>query len=634
MIKNNTTTFLKPSVCLLGLLSIQFSLAAETTEKPTTLSGTRVNPIVYSANKTLQFGDRSFDLSNSTELQNFSIVAEDTLNYLTSLKTNPSQAKKTGLPAYTDPEMQKNFRLNLKNITAGMKEILALSKVALQNQSELNDSILHIQEIHASLTHLTRVPQPNIKLKELPGIIRLNTKGYKTTNNAEKISNATNLEPSNEKDLSLVDPVNSSFWKKPTNISSRDLYYGHDRTEKISTKDQICDYLEPKISWGSHAGFSITCGETELKVKFSDVHVEPIQERIFWALGFNTDPTDFTPNIKLNYNRKILTEINSRKIIAPKLILPVIPDPTMVTVTRKTNAFKLLSKAVLKNGKEISAENLPAFLLNRPMPEWDQIHLKDSDFNPTAEAQIAYLVTNPAQLQGKKENLRTVGPWDWNDLEHENRRDMRGVGLLAAWLNWHDIRYDNNRLLIQSSADDSSKQLIHMISELGSGLGHSRLGVGLLTTCLDPNNFLWKFTDSKTNSDGITTVNFLDFHPLNKVNALKNMNLDDARWMARLIAQLSEKQIQDVLIAGGISSEYVVLYREKLISRRDQMIKDLGLSNEIPALRNKSMEGLNYNPKVNGTIKTTTIKGELISAPDGGNRIENGELVLPYQTAI
>jgi hypothetical protein len=76
-----------------------------------------------------------------------------------------------------------------------------------------------------------------------------------------------------------------------------------------------------------------------------------------------------------------------------------------------------------------------------------------------------------------------------------------------------------------------------------------------------------------------------DFEPIANTPAFREMRMDDARWMARLIARLSEKQIVEALKASGFDARQAVVYTEKLISRRDRMVQDLGLSDEIAALR-------------------------------------------------
>jgi len=55
--------------------------------------------------------------------------------------------------------------------------------------------------------------------------------------------------------------------------------------------------------------------------------------------------------------------------------------------------------------------------------------------------------------------------------------------------------------------------------------------------------------------------------------------------MARLIAQLTETQIREALAASGFNTDEVEIYAEKLMSRRDQLIRDCKLEGDIPLLR-------------------------------------------------
>jgi hypothetical protein len=63
------------------------------------------------------------------------------------------------------------------------------------------------------------------------------------------------------------------------------------------------------------------------------------------------------------------------------------------------------------------------------------------------------------------------------------------------------------------------------------------------------------------------------------------MTVDDARWMARLIGQFTEQQIIDALEASGFTPSEVQIYADKLVSRRDHLIRDLQLTKEIALLR-------------------------------------------------
>ena len=86
-----------------------------------------------------------------------------------------------------------------------------------------------------------------------------------------------------------------------------------------------------------------------------------------------------------------------------------------------------------------------------------------------------------------------------------------------------------------------------------------------------------------------TPFRVVNYQTLVPCPAFRAMTVDDARWMARLIGQLTETQLRDALEASGYTGDEARLYLDKLVHRRDRMIRDLKLDNEIPLLRPGTM---------------------------------------------
>jgi hypothetical protein len=118
-----------------------------------------------------------------------------------------------------------------------------------------------------------------------------------------------------------------------------------------------------------------------------------------------------------------------------------------------------------------------------------------------------------------------------------------------------------------------------------------------------------------------------DFKPTVPTAAFAEMTADDARWMARLIGQLTENQLRAALIASGYNNAEAHLYLEKLISRRDKMIRDLKLQDEVPLLRpTTAAREFSYNPSVDGPF-TAMAGGKRISARESAAVIVRGKIV-------
>jgi hypothetical protein len=418
------------------------------------------------------------------------------------------------------------------------------------------------------------------------------------------------------------DPLPSTFWTHPKAISEEDLYSGFGRSSFPRLEDGMCDYSGPKTSSGTHGGFDVEYEGDRYKVKFGDLNSEPFTARIFYALGFHADPTDFAPQVKVRYNRRLLREFHSRKPLNMK-IAPFGIHVGTVHLQTHYDPFTFVTTAVFKDGRQISGAALKQILFANPA----LAHPEDfpENFRTNVESELDYFVMAPVNVQPRDGPTQSIGSWDFGQLGHENLRELRGAGLLAAWLGWFDSRPDNTKLrLVRDPADVA---LQHFFSDLGGGMGS---GTGLFSPRGEnPNDFTWTFTAPEiVRGPGRMTTPFRieHFKPTVPTAAFAAMTVDDARWMARLIGQLTENQLGVALIASGYDNAEARLYLEKLISRRDRMIRDLRLQDEIPLFRPTQVKReFSYDPETDGPF-VVNVNGETVSARKSTSTIVRGKI--------
>jgi hypothetical protein len=382
---------------------------------------------------------------------------------------------------------------------------------------------------------------------------------------------AANLQPGPTDDLSRRDPLPSSFWSLPPDIATENLHDGFGRPGLPRIADKLCRYAAPKETTGMNPGFEVDCGQERVKLKFGEVSSEPLVTRMFWALGFHADPTDYAAGVKVAYDRRIFTEFNSRQPVRTTFtVLWFIPVYSM-NLQRSKDPFAYVAAAVLRDGRHWSG------------PELKRRLMTGTNFLPAVEAQIDYVVTTPANVQVKDPLVKSIGPWDYGQLDHANRREVRGAGLLAAWLGFYDTRFDNTKLRVVGPK--KHPRLEHYFSDLGGGLGRTK---GLLSWHGENvNAFPWTFTAPPLDLGKgrlARPLRIVGYTPDVRTPAFAAMTIDDARWMARLIGQLRSDQIIQALTASGYDPATIHLYTQKLISRRNKMIADLGLAGEFPPL--------------------------------------------------
>ena len=117
-----------------------------------------------------------------------------------------------------------------------------------------------------------------------------------------------------------------------------------------------------------------------------------------------------------------------------------------------------------------------------------------------------------------------------------------------------------------------------------------------------------------------------------QIQRLENKNELSKKQLVAMHSEMLDtilhyEQIIQGLIASGWDSAEVRLLTEKLVSRRDEMIKDLKLTGEIPLLRPEgARRNVSYDPATEGPIVITVPTGQKIAAPVSDRKIVAGRL--------
>ena len=391
---------------------------------------------------------------------------------------------------------------------------------------------------------------------------------------------ARNVPASEGADGGTNDPAPGTFWRRPNSIRDQDLYAGFGRSQRPHWETTLWQYHGPKTSFGNSPGFELKANGAQLKVKFWETISEPFTARIFAALGYNVDTTDHAPRLLIKYDRRLLKEFHLRKDTFTRLFRFGIPVMTIPYQTRH-DPFEYISEAVLKDGRRLNAAQFKLCLFRDPERE----HPEDdpANFREEFEAAIGHIVTVAANVQPEDESVKSIGPWDFNSSRHSERRELRGAGLLAAWLGWCDARFDNTRLKVVTL--NGNTELRHYFSDLGGGLGKGTGFIGRKGESAE--EMAWRVTRPAevVGRHGIfRPFRIVNYAPVDDNEAFAAMTSDDARWMARLLGKLTREQIAHALAACDLAAPAIDLYAKKLISRRDQIIRDLKLDDDVPLL--------------------------------------------------
>ncbi|MBL7670397.1 MAG: hypothetical protein JNM39_07910 [Bdellovibrionaceae bacterium] len=406
-----------------------------------------------------------------------------------------------------------------------------------------------------------------------------------------------------------------------------------------------CKYSKAKRGYGVHAGFQVECRGDEYKVKFgNEIYSGPFNARIFRAMGYLAPTINYQKALTIPYDRKMFLEINERR--AMELSLSFVGVPIRKFTNKKNfDPFTLVKSFRLKNGQEMSgAEGRRALVgsaglvLKEGLPP-EVVTLEDSDFNEEFEKQIAQVVLVPTTITSKDDKTMgtEIGLWSISDLDYSSFKEMQGLMVLSAWIGNYDVRKQN--LLVSLVGEGKEKELKMGFADAGSGLGKGTIGLTKPTSS-EINDMAWTVTTVQNQfpkdnsgyqqSQGSEAVVLSGLSNMEPNSDFNNIKLPYARWiLGEMCKNISKDQLTESLVASGMSSAEIVLAREKLLSRRNQMLVDLEMPNEL--VQNCSVpanRAISYDPKKDGLVSVySKIKNARVEAPDNNMIVVKGKVV-------
>jgi hypothetical protein len=376
---------------------------------------------------------------------------------------------------------------------------------------------------------------------------------------------ASNLAAGDEAS-DLLDPEDSTMWKKrkADRIAPFELNVGPwlkpEKRPTLPTDDTVLTYDSPRAMDGDGTHPSVVVEDPatglEWKVKFQGegrvngnkfITPDPVVSRLLYAMGYHTAVSYNGGTVKMD-PYSVLSAFDNK----PRVGFRVGVDKKIGFSQYKMRNY--IAHVRLKNGRVL--RGMAGYrLLARARKE---TALLDT---------IEHVQVKNVDLALKEGGDTSIGPFNPDDAPHVDRREMRALSVIQqSWLLGGDIKPSNVRLDLDT--EDGEIELVHRVSDSGASLKAADPNAVGWTVGIDPKG-TWLHTDI----NGYT------------LRALDRTRLDDAKWAVRQIAKLSESQIMASVASGTQSWAVVKLYTEKLVSRRDDLVKTFGLEKELRLLR-------------------------------------------------
>ncbi|RLA62665.1 MAG: hypothetical protein DRQ89_08815 [Epsilonproteobacteria bacterium] len=325
----------------------------------------------------------------------------------------------------------------------------------------------------------------------------------------------------NGEDISLIDPPNTSFWKKPYNISKIDPIEPKKEIHPVfQFKKMVKSEANPKI----HVNQVLENGKKiKWKMKFGrEVNTEFVASRIMNLVGFYSDEYIYVKSPKIYFkDQHELDEMINDWL------------------------------SYYENGNDI----LPRKFIKE----------RGTDENGV------YVIFIEALLEGRPKNVVRLKGFHLSQMGNWDRREVRAQLLLQAFFNQADVKEAlNNKTKIIKGKD--GWQIQELIHDVGYSFGNQFVPNF-------PNGYAWSFLERKRNK---LKVKFKNNHYIqNGRNPFKAATYADLKWIARYFAQITREQISRIVEHSGWPRPVARLFLEKMTTRRNEIVKAFALDGKV-----------------------------------------------------
>jgi hypothetical protein len=363
-------------------------------------------------------------------------------------------------------------------------------------------------------------------------------------------------------DLSALDPPpESPWWRKKADISSVDMvsnYFGggdpvhegivtvpppfegavfeYRRAHKTQSKPKLDVFWLDEDCRKKKKAKQRKC-RVKVKLKFGmETQADPVANALLSALGFNVDVSMHLRNIKIYLGDATLDDLKA--------------DWASYFDLQRLHLYIPLSMVMLP-GEE------------------------GHGFDEKGE----YVVFRETVAEMRHPDIVRLGFFAFSSGMAQVMREPRGLFLYNVWVGSADSKdEENNKLALR--LDENGEWRIYLAQH---DLGHA---MGLVMP-ERPDAFPWDSVETSPWSRffgwirGRSELNYIN---LQDSGLEHTTTYADAKWMARLIAQLTREQITDAVNLGHWPGGIGPLYVEKLIHRRNQFVELFGLEDEFESM--------------------------------------------------
>ncbi|HEY0319831.1 MAG TPA: hypothetical protein VGC66_02555 [Pyrinomonadaceae bacterium] len=180
-----------------------------------------------------------------------------------------------------------------------------------------------------------------------------------------------------------------------------------------------------------------------------------------------------------------------------------------------------------------------------------------------------------ARFEARPDDVKRLDIWSWKNNPFAGTKEFKGLVVLMALLNNWDLKDENNKV-ISVKGTDGQNELQYIISDLGATFG--KTGGAITHSRNEPENY------AKSKFINGVEGGRVRFAYSGKSQFLfDNIMVEDARWIANLLARLTDQQIGDAFRAADFKPDEVQVLASTVRARINELVRVTGATTAAPA---------------------------------------------------
>jgi len=213
-----------------------------------------------------------------------------------------------------------------------------------------------------------------------------------------------------------------------------------------------------------------------------------------------------------------------------------------------------------KMGKEAQPDTVATRLL------WAVGYCTDTTYLvPTVEIQ-GKGVFHDVEFKARSKDVKRLGFWDWSDNPFVGTKELQGLKVLMPLINNWDLKESNTNVLRVKVEGTEEYESRYVVSDLGATFG--KTGNMITRNRNDPG----AFEKAKFITGVRGNIVQFEFHTTHGGAIVRDVTVEQAKWIGSLLSQLSDQQISDAFRAANYSPEEIQSLTQALRSRINEIV--------------------------------------------------------------